>query len=536
LRIAYNASQKRNRSRIVGRSDFLFIAGTIAVAAGLLFPMSAHILDVLLIFSVSLTTAVLIITFCAQGILEVSSFPLLILVATMLRVALSVASARLILSQGNAGTIVGLVGDIIVQNHGIPAILIFGILAVVIFGTICKAVKSISRTSREFTTEIVPIKRMSIDGDLSAGVISNEQAVGLQERIGHETSFFIAMAGAARFMLCSVVIEFVIIMINASTSIAMVVVGPTSVGISAEIYATLAVGAGMVTQISAVLTAVASRYLVQKGSVVPVANHGVSEQEFADRIKVVANEVTCPQPEIQYRNTVGHTELVEHSYGELAETTNPGASADVEAEEKAIAEDTNWFDEAREDDFDLWVCEETNGGDYYEAIAELIESKSGVQLKTILMGAESAAELPVTVPVNIAMRLAQRDQKCLLVDLDLERGAISKVFDIDTGNTRDKVGMKAIVTGIPTCVKDVSVWPVNNFGKGDASSIKSLKEVIASLEGQYDRFIMYVPNIKLWADWDGIAGCVQAVMLFGRDPRARETAFGDCRPEGEVDG
>jgi len=427
---------------------------------------------------VSLTAAVLIITFSARGILEVSGFPLLIFLATMLRAALSVASVKFILLQGDAGTIVGLVGNIIVQDSVVAAVLILGILAAVIFGTICKAVKGISRTGTEFITDIVPVKQVSIDSDLKAGVINDEQALDLRERIARETGFFVAMAGAAKFILCGAVVELVTIIVNILALMAVGLVGPTSSGISVKIYTTLAVGAGMVTQISALLTAVASRYLVRKSSVVPVTNGGISEQEFAERIKVVASEVTPSQTaELQYGSTMSYTEPGEDSCREFTEITSSAASANTETEKKVIAENPDWFDESRcigsgveEGDFNLWVCEETKGSDYYEAIAELIECKSGVQAKTILMGAENVAELPVTVPVNIAMHLAQKDRKCLLIDLDLERGAISKVFDIDAGASSDEAQTKTITAETPTCVSNLWVWPASNFGKSNAKS------------------------------------------------------------------
>jgi hypothetical protein len=141
--------QNGRPSGIIGRTGFLFIAGAIAIIAGLLFPLSAYVLDVLLIFSMSLTMALLIITFSGRGALEVSGFPLLIVLVTMLRMALSVACSRLILSQGNAGTIIGLCGSIFVINNMMLAVLIFGILMMVSFGTICKAVKGISHITAD---------------------------------------------------------------------------------------------------------------------------------------------------------------------------------------------------------------------------------------------------------------------------------------------------------------------------------------------------------------------------------------------------
>jgi hypothetical protein len=466
----------------------------VAVVGGLLFPLSSHILDVLLIFSVSLTAAVLVTTFSARGALQVQGFPLLIVLGTALRMALSLTCSKLILLEGDAGTIISLFGTIFVRNNPVLAILVFGTLATVIFGIICRTVKAISRTGTEFTADIVPIKQISIDSDLNAGVINKSQALSLREKIAHERGFFIAMTGAARFILCCAVIEFVIVIVNMVGSMTMGVAGGTTTAIPIKTYATLAVGAGMMTQISALVVAAASVYLVRKSSMSAAVNVGAAEQEFAKRIKVVAR---VP--------------------GDSAEITNPAANADIETKEKVITEDLEWFDESgvgenEKDDFGLWVWEEIKDSDYYEKISALIESKSSDEARMILIAAERVEELPVTIPVNIAMRLAKRGRKCLLVDLDSQRDAISKVFELDS----DKAEGKAAVTGRPTCISNLWVWSANNFGKGNCDGdMTNIKDALASLENRYDRLVIYAPNLKVWADRNTIAGCAQAAMLFG---------------------
>ena len=499
---------KSGNPRIIGRNDLLFIGAAIAVAAGLLFPPSAHILDVLLIFSVSLTAAVLIITFSAHSVPDVSGFPLLIVLTTMLRVALSAASTKLILSQDNTSTIISIFGSIIVGNNVMLAILIFGTLTAVVFGTICKAAKGISRTASEFTSDIVPIKQISVDSDLNAGVINKSQAFELREKIAREAGFFAAMGGTARFILCAAVIELAIAVVNIVGGMAAGTISGATAGLSVKTYTTLAVGAGMTTQIPALLVAVASIYLVRKSSPPPAANDEPAEQDFAKRIKVVANEVTPSQAiELQYGN--------------------------IEAEQ-IVCEELEWSDEPRcmedekeNDDLNLWVWEEIKDSDCYDAIAELIESKSDNETKTILMAAESVEELPVTVPVNIAMRLAQREKRCLLIDLDLERDAIAKVFDIDSAKRDDK----AQKDGIETCISNLYVWPASqlagtNKDNGE-SNTKNIKHIITRLESRYDRLIVYAPNVKLLADSDKIAGRIRAAMLFGREGESESSAISD---------
>jgi hypothetical protein len=110
-----------------------------------------------------------------------------------------------------------------------------------------------------------------------------------------------------------------------------------------------------------------------------------------------------------------------------------------------------------------------------------------------------------------------------LIDLDLERSAISKVFDADSGNLGDNVQGKTIATETPTCISNLWVWPASNFGKANGNSYTiNIKEVIVGLESRYDHLIVYAPDIKLSFDWGRIVGCIQAAMLFGPDRQTQK--------------
>ncbi len=190
----------------------------------------------------------------------------------------------------------------------------------------------------------------------------------------------------------------------------------------------------------------------------------------------------------------------------------------------------------KKNDLSLCVWEAIKDSDYYEAIAELIESRGGSRTqpfrkagrsaptKTTLMAAESVKELPVTIPVNIAVHLAQRNQKCLLIDLDLKRGVISKVFDIDSGDGSNRVRGEAIAT----CINNLWVWAASNFNKGDGETeVTNIKDVIARLESRYERLVVYAPNIKLLADRCRIADCVGAAILFGSKSKIEGSSISD---------
>jgi len=468
-------SSRTDDLKIAVRNEILLAAGAIAVIAGLLLPLPTHIIDMLLIFSVSLTAAILLITLPAQGLSEIPGFPLLIVMVTILRLALSAGCSRLIFSQNNPGIIINAFGGIFVKSHYVLAGLSFGVLAIIIFGFTFRAAKGISRAAAEFTTVILPVRQIGIDCDLNAGIINDEAVIGLREKIARENSFFSGMGSAAKFMRYDAAIETVIVIINIVGGMAMGVMSPLNNDVSVRAYATMSVGAGMMSQIPALLIAAGCGYLVRKNSGWP-ANNRTAGRKTAS----------------------------------LSENK-------INLRKKVVARDVQWFDEKAEnkgDDIELWSWEKIKNNNSYKTIAGLIGNKAAN--KIILTAAEKIEKLPVTIPVNIAMCLAQDNKKCLLIDLDLERCAISKVFDIDNTNA----GSEAIATP----VKGLWVWPGSWFTSDKKNNIK---EIIARLKGGYDYLIIYVPNIKLLADYAKITCCINSAMLFGSERNSGSSVMGD---------
>ena len=541
--------ETRCEPRIVSRNDFLLTAGAIAVIAGLVFPLSGHILDVLLIFSISLTAAVLIITLSAREASEVSGFPLLIVLSTALRMALSVACAKLILFQCDGGTIINALGQLAAGGNVMLTILVFCLPATIILRIVCKAVKGISHSVAEFGCGVAAMRELSIDSDLGAGAINKEQATNLRAIIARERRFFAAMNSAAKFMRCDAVIELLIIIANIVISTAIGVAASTSVEITGQMYVALAVGAGIVTQLSVLIAAVSAEHLVRKSATAGGfdTEGRVSRRIGTERIKVAASEVVVPErAEPQYCKTtipIDDAIMIESRFIESNSTetgsliTGPGTDPNEEfntADFKRPDESQNAGSYDNKDDLSLWACKEIEDSTWYKLIAELIESKSTDEVKTILMAAENGEELPVTVPVNVAMCLAQKNKRCLLIDLDFERGAISRVFEIDSVNISNDRQAKAIVTdtakgekerfGIPTCIGNLCVWPGNNCRKADEDTgATNLRELTAELESRYDRLIIYAPNIRLLSDWKDVAKCTKTAILFGENGPKNDT-------------
>ncbi|HUT30673.1 MAG TPA: FHIPEP family type III secretion protein [Sedimentisphaerales bacterium] len=473
----YNLQDCVCEARIVCRTDYLLLGGIVAVAAGLLFPLQGRIFDVLLIFSMSLTAAVLMITLSAQGAFQVQSFPLLVVLFTTLRIGLSVACAKLILLGGNAGTIVNFLGRLVAGGHLAFTICVFGVLVALIFMVVLRTVRGISLAGTEYASEIAPFRWLTIDNKLSAGAISDGQALSLRAEVVREASFFSAMRGASKFMLCGAGIELVIIIVNITASLAKGIAVTSSGETTSRAYGNLAVGSGIATQISVLITVLASGYLVRKSFLRPAAAGFGTSYSQPGRIRVTASEVLPPAKK-------------EDEQADPPRRVEATSARSVEA----------------------WIWRDVEPASGYERIAELVKSRSSEKAKVLLMGAVFAEELPVTVPVNIAIRLAHGHQRCLLVDLDSERDALAKVFDDKSDSTaRSAAGEKA------TCISNLWIWPASGFGKVNGGyDLLKLKNLITSVAGRYDHLIIYAPNIKPTVRWEQAASSIHLAMLFGK--------------------
>src|SRR5436190_14853122 len=199
------------RSAIGAVGDYLK-NGEIALAAGilgilvvLLLPLPAWLFDVTLSFSITFSILILMTSIFIRKPLEFSSFPTILLISTMLRVALNLASTRLILSHGNEGTdaagqVIQAFGRLITQGNFVIGIIIFAILIIVNFIVITKGAGRIAEVAARFTLDAMPGKQMAVDADLSAGLINETEARERRKTLELESNFFGAMDGASKFV------------------------------------------------------------------------------------------------------------------------------------------------------------------------------------------------------------------------------------------------------------------------------------------------------------------------------------------------
>ncbi|MCF4165904.1 flagellar biosynthesis protein FlhA [Zavarzinia compransoris] len=261
-----------NRLQTTLRSgDIMLAAGVTVILTVLIFPMPSWLLDIALALSVTLSVLILMTSLFIEKPLDFSAFPTVLLIATMLRLSLNLASTRLILEFGHEGThaagdVIGAFGGLIMGGNFLIGVIVFAILVIVNFVVITKGSGRIAEVAARFTLDAMPGKQMAIDADLSAGIIDENEARKRRTELEQESTFFGAMDGAAKFVRGDAVAGLLITAINL---IGGIVIGTMQADMSAgdamRTYSTLTVGDGLVSQFPALIVSTAAGLMVTKG-------------------------------------------------------------------------------------------------------------------------------------------------------------------------------------------------------------------------------------------------------------------------------
>ncbi|MGB1077680.1 MAG: FHIPEP family type III secretion protein, partial [Bdellovibrionales bacterium] len=271
-------------ARGIFRGDIAFAAGIVAILMFMLVPIPTWMLDMGLSLSVTFSVMVLMTVLFIQKPLEFSTFPTVLLIATALRLGLNVASTRLILSEGHtgdsaAGQVIEAFGSFIIQDSYVIGGIVFAILVIVNFVVITKGSGRIAEVAARFTLDAMPGKQMAIDSDLSAGLLTEEEAKAKRAELSQESTFFGAMDGSAKFVRGDAIAGLLITFINV---IGGIIIGTTSKGMSladaASAYTVLTIGDGLVSQIPALVVSVAAGLLVSKAGVEGAADQALFKQ------------------------------------------------------------------------------------------------------------------------------------------------------------------------------------------------------------------------------------------------------------------
>ena len=251
--------------------DLLLAGSVIAIIAMLILPMPAWLLDIGLSFSITLSILILMAALFIDKPLDLSAFPTILLISTMLRLGLNIASTRLILAHGHegpeaAGGVIAAFGEFLIGGDLVIGITIFLILVVVNFVVITKGAGRIAEVAARFSLDSMPGKQMAIDADLSAGLIDETMARTRREEVESESSFYGAMDGASKFVKGDAIAALLITAINIVVGLIIGVVSHgLPLGEAARLYTILTVGDGLVSQIPALIVSVAAGLLVSKG-------------------------------------------------------------------------------------------------------------------------------------------------------------------------------------------------------------------------------------------------------------------------------
>ncbi|MBL8713758.1 MAG: flagellar biosynthesis protein FlhA [Alphaproteobacteria bacterium] len=272
------------RSNFRLRSDVIFAFGIIAILTVLILPMPSWLLDACLALSLTFSVLILMTVLFIEKPLELSSFPTILLVATMIRLALNLASTRLILAHGHegkdaAGHVIEAFGSFVMGDNFVIGIIVFAILTIVNFVVITKGAGRIAEVAARFSLDAMPGKQMAIDADLSAGMIDEKEARFRRSQLEQESTFFGAMDGSAKFVRGDAIAGLLIVFINV---VAGMVIGMVQKDLSFEdashFYTHLTIGDGLVTQIPALIVSIASGMLVSKAGVSGSAEKAVFSQ------------------------------------------------------------------------------------------------------------------------------------------------------------------------------------------------------------------------------------------------------------------
>jgi len=269
---------------LLGRGDIGLALGVIAILIVLVLPMPAGVLDLLLAISITFSVLILMTALFIHTPLEFSAFPTVLLIATMMRLALNLASTRLILVGGHKGTdaaghVIEAFGNFVMQGNFVIGIIVFAILVVVNFVVITKGSGRIAEVAARFTLDAMPGKQMAIDAELSAGLIDEDEARARRKRLENESSFYGAMDGASKFVRGDAIAGLLITFINILGGM-IVGVGQNDLTMhdAGQTYTLLTVGDGLVSQIPALIVSTAAGLLVSKAGVDGAADEALFQQ------------------------------------------------------------------------------------------------------------------------------------------------------------------------------------------------------------------------------------------------------------------
>jgi len=267
--------------RITSNVDAMLAVAIVGVMVLMIIPLPTQLMSVLLVLNISVSVVVLLMSMYITSALQFSSFPSVLLSLTIFRLALNVASTKLILLQADAGDVVRAFGEVVVRGNIVVGFVIFIILVIVQFIVITKGAERVSEVAARFTLDAMPGKQMGVDADLNAGIIGEAEARARREQIRQEADFYGAMDGASKFVRGDAVASIIVLVINILGGILIgLVQGKMDWLTVLKTYTILTIGDGLVHQIPALFISTATGLVVTR----TVSSGGNLGQEIAGQV------------------------------------------------------------------------------------------------------------------------------------------------------------------------------------------------------------------------------------------------------------
>ena len=267
-----NESTSVSTTSLVKHPDIMMSVGVVGILMVMLIPLPRFFLDLLLAFNITLSIIILLVGMQVRRPLEFSVFPSILLMVTLLRLALNIASTRLILLHGNegaaaAGEVIRAFGTFVVGGNYTVGLVVFTILVIINFVVITKGAGRVAEVAARFTLDAMPGKQMSIDADLNAGLINDKEARQRRKEIAQEADFYGAMDGSSKFVRGDAVAAVIITLVNilGGLTIGVLQQGMT-LAAAAQTYTLLTVGEGLVAQVPALIVSTAAGIVITRAA------------------------------------------------------------------------------------------------------------------------------------------------------------------------------------------------------------------------------------------------------------------------------
>ncbi|WP_456420269.1 flagellar biosynthesis protein FlhA [Thermovibrio sp.] len=443
--------------RVYKYSDVVFVVLILAILASMILPIPSFLLDILLTASITFSLLILMTTVYVKYPLELSSFPSLLLLATLFRLSLNVATTRRILLHGHegpdaAGSVIRAFGQFVVGGNYIVGIVVFAILVIINYIVITKGTERISEVAARFILDAMPGKQMSIDADLNAGLIDEEEARRRREEIAREADFYGAMDGASKFIRGDAIAGIIITLIN--------IIGGLLIGVfqhhmsfsqAAKTFTLLTVGDGLVSQIPSLITSTAAGLMVTRAAAETDLGREIFKQLtqyhkplFMAALTLAVIGLVPGMPTLPFGILAALMAVVAYMVYKVEK------AREIEEAERRAKE---LLKESREEEKpeDIVVQPEPITLEIgYSLIQYVDESQNGEVIRKIKnLRKQLAKELGIIIPLvhlRDNLELKPNEYRILLRDVEVARGEVEpgKELAIDTG------GIKGKLKGKPT--------------------------------------------------------------------------------------